>query len=160
MSLWYFWRKPCTYIASTQTLSPNEPKRDSTWPTHLRVPSGATKTISVPTVLSVQTAHLSCTKTSTISKQNQTWFHLNLVPSCIIGCVQKQFLRVWYIRRKPCTYLALTLTWSPNGTKRDATWLMSPRRSILAHPKQFSSISYISANHDRTVTSFPLNHIT
>ena len=27
----------------------------------------------------------------------------------------KPYLRLWYIRRKPCTYLALTLTPSPNG---------------------------------------------
>jgi hypothetical protein len=42
MSLWYIWRKSCTYLASrlplspnglTVTLCPNGPKWDSTWPT-------------------------------------------------------------------------------------------------------------------------------
>jgi hypothetical protein len=32
-SLWYVWRKPCTYHATKLTLSPKRPKRDSTWPT-------------------------------------------------------------------------------------------------------------------------------
>jgi hypothetical protein len=29
----------------------------------------------------------------------------------------KRLLRLWYVRCKPCTYLALTLTLSPNGLK-------------------------------------------
>jgi hypothetical protein len=29
----HIWRKPCTYLAPTLTLSLNRPKRDSTWPT-------------------------------------------------------------------------------------------------------------------------------
>jgi hypothetical protein len=36
LSLWYGRRKPCTYLAPTQTLSPNEPKWDTTWPTSPR----------------------------------------------------------------------------------------------------------------------------
>ena len=32
MSLWYVWRKPCTYLAPAITLSPNRPKEDSTLP--------------------------------------------------------------------------------------------------------------------------------
>ena len=27
----------------------------------------------------------------------------------------KRFMSLWYVKRKPCTYLALTLTPSPNG---------------------------------------------
>jgi hypothetical protein len=33
LSLRYVWRKPCTYLASTPTLSSNGPKGYSTWPT-------------------------------------------------------------------------------------------------------------------------------
>jgi hypothetical protein len=33
LSLWYVWRKLCTYLAPTPTQSLNWPKRDSTWPT-------------------------------------------------------------------------------------------------------------------------------
>jgi hypothetical protein len=62
LSLWYVWHKPCTYIAPTLTLSPNETKRDSTRPTHLGVPSSASKTISEPMVRSTQTTHISCSR--------------------------------------------------------------------------------------------------
>jgi hypothetical protein len=34
---------------------------------------------------------------------------------------QKQFLSVWYVWCKLCTYLALTLTPSPNGPRQDST---------------------------------------
>ena len=36
LSLWCFRRKPCTYLARKQTLSPNGPKRDSIWHTSSR----------------------------------------------------------------------------------------------------------------------------
>jgi hypothetical protein len=75
----YIWCKPCSYIAPALTLSPNEPKRVSTWPTHLGLPSAAFKIIFEPMVHLAQTAHLSYVKTSTISKRTQTSFHLSLV---------------------------------------------------------------------------------
>jgi hypothetical protein len=48
LSLWYVWHKPYTYLAPTQTLYPNGPKRDSTDPRHLGVPSGAYEMIFEP----------------------------------------------------------------------------------------------------------------
>jgi hypothetical protein len=51
--------KPSTYIAAAVTLSPNGPKRDSTWLTLLGLQSGAFNTISEPMVRLAQTAHLS-----------------------------------------------------------------------------------------------------
>jgi hypothetical protein len=36
LSWWYVWRKLCTYLGPTLTLSPNRKKWDSTWPTLLR----------------------------------------------------------------------------------------------------------------------------
>jgi hypothetical protein len=36
LSLWYVWRKPCTYHAPKVTLSPKVSKRDSTWPLSTR----------------------------------------------------------------------------------------------------------------------------
>jgi hypothetical protein len=36
LSLWNIWRQPCTYHAPKLTLSPKEPKWDSTWPTSKR----------------------------------------------------------------------------------------------------------------------------
>jgi hypothetical protein len=50
LSLWYIWCKPCTYLALILTLSLKGPTWDSTWPTHLGVPSGASKMIFEPMV--------------------------------------------------------------------------------------------------------------
>jgi hypothetical protein len=48
-------------------------------PRHQGIPSGASKTIWVPMVRSVETMHLSCIKISTISKHTKMSFHLSLV---------------------------------------------------------------------------------
>jgi hypothetical protein len=42
----------------------------------------------------------------------------------------KWFLRLWCIRCKLCTYLALKLTMSTNGPKQDSIWHTSSRSSI------------------------------
>ena len=42
----------------------------------------------------------------------------------------KRFLSRWFVWRKMGTYLAPTLTLSPNRKKCDSTWPMSPRSSI------------------------------
>ena len=39
-SLLHVWRKPCTYLVTRLTLSPNWPKRASTWPTSTRTTVG------------------------------------------------------------------------------------------------------------------------
>ena len=71
LSLWYVWRKPCTYLALTLTPSPNGPNEIPHDPRHLGVPSGASKMISEPMVCLAQTVHLSCTNTNTISKRTE-----------------------------------------------------------------------------------------
>jgi hypothetical protein len=82
LSRWYVWRKLCTYLAPTLTLSPNRKKRDSQDWHHLWVPSGASKMISKPMVRSTQTMHLSCVKISTISEETELSHepHLQWVP--------------------------------------------------------------------------------
>ena len=47
-----------------------------------------------------------------------------------IGVRPKRFLSWRYVCRKMCTYLAPTLTLSPNRKKWDSTWPISPRSSI------------------------------
>ena len=42
----------------------------------------------------------------------------------------KRLLSLWYVWLKPLTYLALTLTPSPNRPKQDSTRPTSPRSSI------------------------------
>jgi hypothetical protein len=104
--------KLCSYLAPTQTLSPNEKKRDSTWPTSPRGSIGCVQNYFRALVCSTQTMHLSCIKISTISK----WNELSLEPSHL-GVPSGVS-----ISRKLWTYLAPTLTLSTNGKKRDSTW--------------------------------------
>ena len=68
LSMWYVWRKPCTYLAQTLTPSPNRPIEIRHDPSHLGVPLGASKTISEPMVRLAHTVHLSYINTNTISK--------------------------------------------------------------------------------------------
>jgi hypothetical protein len=49
------------------------------YPRHLGVPSIMSKTISKPTVRSLQTMHLSCVKISIISKWTEMRFHMTPV---------------------------------------------------------------------------------
>jgi hypothetical protein len=93
-------------------------------------------------VHSVHTVHLSCVKISTISKYTKTSIHSSLVTKEYHRVRLKSFLSLWYIWCKLCTYLAFTLTLSPNGLKRDSTWPMSPRRSIGCDQQRFPSIWY------------------
>jgi hypothetical protein len=88
-----------------------------------------------------QTAHLSCVKISTICKRTQTSFHLSLITLEYHRTRPKQFLSLWYVRCKPSTYIAQTLTLSSNGPKQDFTW-----PTHLGVPsgasKRFSSLWY------------------
>ena len=130
LSLWYVQRKPCTYLALTQTPSPNRPNEIPHDPCHLGVPSGASNTISEPMVRSAQTVHRSCVKISTISKRTEMSIHLNLITLKYHWVHPKQLLSLWYVRCKPCTNLASRLALSPNGPKRASSCASSPRSTI------------------------------
>jgi hypothetical protein len=160
-------------------------------------------------VCSAQTVHVPCVKIRTISKWTKTSFHLSLVSSYSIGCIEnnfwacgtfvapvhlsctytntiskwtemrfefhpvhpKQFLSLWFVQRKPCTYLVSRLAQSPNGPKWDFTWPTSPR-SFIGCVKWFSepmvcslqtvhlSCVKISTIFKRTKMSFRLSLIT
>ena len=84
-------------------------------PRHLGVLSGVSKMIFELVVCSAQTMHLSCVNISTISKRTETSIHLSLVTKDYHRVRPKRFLSLWYVWRKPCAYLAPTLTLSPNG---------------------------------------------
>jgi hypothetical protein len=91
LRLWYVRHKPCTYLASRLALSSSGLNWASLEPSHLGLPSCASKTISVPVVRSAQTVHLSCVKISTISNelsQASTWASS---PRSTIGCDQNDF---------------------------------------------------------------------
>jgi hypothetical protein len=97
-------------------------------------------------VCSAQTEQLSCIKISTISKQNEMRFHLSLVTREYHWVHRKQLLILWYVLRKPCTYLAPTLTLSPNRPKRDSTWPMPPRSIIRCVRNDFQANDTFGAN--------------
>jgi hypothetical protein len=87
-------------------------------PHHLGVPSGVSKMISMCMVCSVQTVHLSCTNTNTISKWTNTRFHTTHVTYEFHRVRPKLFMNLWYVQCKLCTYLASRLALSPNGSSR------------------------------------------
>jgi hypothetical protein len=115
MSLCYVWHKPCTYLALTLILSLDGPNEITHGPRHLGVPSGASKIICEPVVCLVQTVHLSCIKICTISKWTESNFQLSLVTLEYHRVRPKGFLRLCFVWRELCTYLAQTLTLSSNG---------------------------------------------
>jgi hypothetical protein len=157
LSQWYIRRKPCTYIGPTVTLSPNRSKRDSAWPSHLWVPSGASKMIFEPMVHSTQT--------------NSNKLSLELVTLEYRRVRLKRFLSLWYVRRKSCPYVTLTLTLSPNRPNWDSTWpthlgVPSSASKTISMPMVRSmrtahlSCVKISNISKRTQTSFQLSLVT
>jgi hypothetical protein len=90
-------------------------------PCHLGVPSGASNTISEHMVWLAQTMKLSCVDTNTISKRIEMRFHMTHVNLVFYLVCPKWFLSLWYVRRKPCSYLASRLALSPNRPKRAHT---------------------------------------
>jgi hypothetical protein len=85
---------------------------------HLGVPSGVPKIISMPIVHSAQTVHQCSTEINTISKLDRNELPLNPHHLGVPTGVPKMSSMWWYVRRKPCTYLAPRLTLSPNGPKQ------------------------------------------
>jgi hypothetical protein len=77
-----------------------------------------------------QTVHVSCPNTATVTKWIKTRFHMTKVTLEIHRVHPKLFLSLWYIRCKPCTYLASRLALSPNRPKRASTRASSPRSTI------------------------------
>jgi hypothetical protein len=60
-------------------------------PHHLGVSSGTSKMNSEPMVHSVQTFHLYCSGSNTVSKRTETRFHVTHSPRSSIGCVLENF---------------------------------------------------------------------
>jgi hypothetical protein len=129
-------------------------------PHHLGVSLGASKMISEPMVCSVQTVHVSCVKISTISKQTEMSFCLNLITSEYHWVHLKWFLTLWYVRRKPITYLASRLALSPNGPKRASTWASSSRNFIGCIENNFLDFGtftepvHLSSTYTNTVSKW------
>jgi hypothetical protein len=128
---WYVCHKPCTCLATRLALSPNRPKQASKAISKLRL---------------AQTMHLYCTDTNTVSKWIEPRFHMTNFTEETHRVCPKRFLNLWYVCHKPCTYLSVTLTLSPNGLKWDSTWPMSPRRCIRCVQNDFWDDGTFGAN--------------
>jgi hypothetical protein len=102
--------------------------------------------ISEAMVHLAQTMHLSCTENNTTCKHTETSFHLKLVTQEYLPVHLKQFLSLWYVWRKPCTYDALKLRLSPKVPKLDSTWPTSPRSSIECVQNDFWGYGTFGAN--------------
>jgi predicted DCC family thiol-disulfide oxidoreductase YuxK len=100
--------------------------------------------ITNPMARPTQTVHPSCIKISTISK----WTGLSLEPCHlrVPSGAPKWFLHWWYVWHKLCTYLAPTITLSPNGKKWDSTWPTSHRSSIGCVQNDFWAYGTFDAN--------------
>jgi hypothetical protein len=55
----------------------------------------------------------------------------------------KWVLSLWYVWRKACTYLVLTLALSPNGLNRACSWASSPRSTSGCVQNDFLSLWYV-----------------
>jgi hypothetical protein len=170
LSLWYTWSKPSTYLASRLTLSPNGPKRASTWLTSPRsiigcawkdfhecgtfsanLPLGAPEKVSMPVVHSAQTVHVSCAEINAISKWTETSFHLTHITLEYHRVRQKWFPSLWSIRSKLCTYVAQRLILSPNRPKQASTGHTLPRSTIRWAQSHFQDHGIFGANHASTL---------
>jgi hypothetical protein len=80
-------------------------------PRHLGVPSGASKMISEPMACLTQSEHISCSDANSVFKWNETRFRMTHVTEEFHQVNLKRFPSLWYVRRKPCTYLASTLAY-------------------------------------------------
>jgi hypothetical protein len=108
LSLWYVRCKSCTYVASSLALSPNGLKHASTWASSSSNSIGCIKNYFLECGMFTEPVHLSCTYTNTVSKRTEMRSEFHPVRP-------KYFLNLWYVRRKPCTYLASRLALSSNG---------------------------------------------
>ena len=131
LRLWFIRCKLWTYLTPKLTMSPNGPKRDSIWHMSSRSSIGC---IQIDFQCSMQTMLLPRIRISTISKLTKPSFHLSLFTQEYEIVRPKWFLRLWCIRGKLCTYLALKLTMSTNGpkqdSKQDSIWHTSSRSFI------------------------------
>ena len=146
LSLWFVRHKPCTYPASRLALCPNGQNELPLERCHLVVPSNASKTISEPMVRLVQTMHLSCTETNTISKWKEVKFHMTHVTKEFHRVRPKWFKSLWYVQHKLCSYLASRLTLSPNIAKWASTWASSPSGTIGCDQNDFWAYGTSSVN--------------
>ena len=134
-------------------------------PCHLGVTLGVSKMIFEAMVRSAQTMHLSCTDTG--SQWTKMRFHMTLVTYEYHRVRPKRFPSLWYVRHKPCTYLAPKLAPTDrNKTPHDPRHLGVPSgvSKMISKPMVCSAptvhLSCTDTGSQQTKTRFHLTHIT
>jgi hypothetical protein len=117
-SLWYVQRKQCTDLASRVAISPNGLNWASTWASSPRSPIECVQNDYYAMVCPVQTVHLFCTNTNTVSKWIKMRFHMTHITYEFQRVHPKLIMSLLYVQCKLCTYLVLRLALSPNGPNR------------------------------------------
>jgi hypothetical protein len=93
-------------------------------------PLDASKMIFEPMVCLTQTMHLYCTDTNIVSKRKEARFHMTHITLEFHQVHPKWLLSLWYVRRKPWTYLASNYVCLETGWA--FTWASSPRSDFGA----------------------------
>jgi hypothetical protein len=114
---------------------------------HLGVLSGASKAISKPMVCLAQTVHLSWFDKNTIFEWTKMRFHMTYVTLEFHQVCPKQFLRLGFVRHKPCTYLMSRLALSSNGLNPASTWASSPRSTTRCFQNDFWACGMFGPNY-------------
>jgi hypothetical protein len=167
LSLWYVWRKPCTYLVSRFALSPNGLKRASTWDLSLGVLSGASEMIFDRIVHLAQTVLLSFPDANTVyklSKQDSRW---PTSPRSSKKVRPRQFLSLWYVWHKKvyesCTKIT---TISIRTLKPRHLGVLSGASKIITEPMVcLAQAMHLSCTDTNTIskwteTRFDMTHIT
>jgi hypothetical protein len=122
--------EPMVFLAQTVHLSPNWPKRDSTWPSS---PSCSIRCVQNDFWAYGMFRAKSCTYIMSRlalspngPKRASTWASSRRSPSRAFKMISEPTVRLL----KPCNHLTPILTLSLNGPKWDSTWPTSPRCSI------------------------------
>jgi hypothetical protein len=74
-------------------------------------------------------------------------FHMTHVTLKFHQVRQKWFLKLWYVRHKPCTYLATRLALYSNGLNRVTTWASSPRSTTWCVQNDFWAYNMFGPNY-------------
>jgi hypothetical protein len=139
----------CNYLASRLALSPNGPKRASTWASSPRSIIGCIQNnFWAYGTFGANRAPI-LHDTNTISKWTGTRFHMIHVTSEFHQVRPKWFPSLWYVRRKLCIYVASKLALSPNILKLASAWASSPRSTIGCGHNNFWAYGTFGANRAR-----------
>jgi hypothetical protein len=124
----------------------NELSQASTWASSPRSTIGCVQNDFWAYGMFSTNLHISWTDNSTISKWTNIRFHMTHVTLQFHRVRPKWFLRLWYVRHKPCTYHASSLAIFLNGLDRACTWASSHRSTIGCVQIDFWACGTFGAN--------------